>query len=172
MDTPPAEGNRNDLTVVPYSTGGWSVVLCSPQQPLDLPCRQNSLGNVVLYNRRNNQFQLSTNAQPLENGVDQTTSSAGICPTCHRALDEEGTHHSPGFMDSEYFRLLSSTASDAGNELHSTDGLQDDDTHERRSGSLPRSAFNQGYFEQYDISGKADSDSLWCRKSWEEGHVG
>ena len=120
-----------------------------------LMCRQNSLGNVVLFNRRNNQIQLSTNAHSLENGVEQTASNNGhgLCPTCHRPIQEgEGTQqHSPAFLDSEYFRLLSSVSSDLPS-VGDEDGLSEDaDEEERPTGSLPTSAFNQGYFEQYVI---------------------
>jgi cytochrome c553 len=117
--------------------------------------RQNSVGNVVLFNRRNNQIQLSTNAHSLENGVDETASAPNMCPTCHRPLHEESAQsQSPAFMDSEYFRMLSSVGSDGGSNTHklpATDRVPDHPNvpEERPRGSLPRSAFNQGYFEQY-----------------------
>src|SRR5436190_20793976 len=92
---------------------------------LQLIRRQNSVGHVVLFNRRNNQIQLSTNAHSLENAVEQTTTNNGhgLCPTCHRPIQEgEGAQkHSPAFLDSEYFKLLSSTGAD----LPSVDGLSE-----------------------------------------------
>ena len=115
---------------------------------------QNSVGHVVLFNRRDNQFQLSTNAHALENGVQHTPTNGGLCPTCQRPLHEESTEHSPAFMDSEYFKLLSSHSSDlpdVGEDLPSEEtirGDKSDPVEERPAGSLPRSAFNQGYFEQ------------------------
>ena len=133
------------------------VLLLSPG-PLaitDHVPRQNSVGNVVLFNRRNNQIQLSTNAHSLENGVSEAASASGMCPTCHRPLHEESAHsQSPAFMDSEYFRMLSSVGSDGGSDTHelpATDRVPDEPNvpEERPRGSLPRSAFNQGYFEQY-----------------------
>jgi hypothetical protein len=156
MDTPP-DNRRNELTVVPYSSTGWNVVLylVSSFPITDHVARQNSVGNVVLFNRRNNQIQLSTNAHSLENGVDETASSSTMCPTCHRPLHEDSAHsQSPAFMDSEYFRMLSSVGSDAGSdtrEFPPTDRVSDGPNvpEERPRGSLPRSAFNQGYFEQY-----------------------
>jgi len=127
-----------------------------PLQFTDHVSRQNSVGNVVLFNRRNNQIQLSTNAHSLENGVDETASSSStMCPTCHRPLHEDSAHsQSPAFMDSEYFKMLSSVGSDAGSDTQespTTERVPDepDISDERPRGSLPRSAFNQGYFEQY-----------------------
>ena len=108
----------------------------------------------MLFNRRNNQIQLSTNAHSLENAVDEASSSGGMCPTCHRPLHEdESRAHSPAFMDSEYFRMLSSIGPDSTSddrELSAADGVADEQNtrEERPAGSLPRSAFNQGYFEQ------------------------
>src|SRR5271156_2993430 len=111
--------------------------------------RQNSVGNVVLYNRRNNQFQLSRNAHSIENGVEQSNSANALCPTCHRPLQEEETRHAPAFMDSDYFRLLSATSPAANPE--DNDILSEDEvpTSEEsvHSGHLPQSAFNQGYFD-------------------------
>ena len=149
------ESRRNELTVVPYSSAGWNVVLYpSLVFPGLMMCRQNSVGNVVLFNRRHNQIQLSTNVHSLENGVEQTTSnnSHGVCPTCHRPIQEgDGPQqHSPAFMDSEYFRLLSSTSSDLPSVGEGDRLSEDAAAEERPAGSLPRSAFNQGYFEQYD----------------------
>ena len=110
----------------------------------------------MLFNRRDNQIQLSTNAHSLENGVDEGSSTSSLCPTCHRPLREESpqSHSSPAFLDSEYFRLLSSVGSDAGSDDHNltaTDRVSDEanaTTDARRPRSLPRSAFNQGYFKQ------------------------
>ena len=78
--------------------------------------RQNSVGNVVLFNRQNNQIQLSTNAYSSESGVNDPSSNGGLCPTCHRPLHDEPSQHSPAFMDSEYFRLLSSISSDLASD--------------------------------------------------------
>lgn len=135
---------------------------CTQNSPYSLKSRltcdrQNSVGNVVLFNRRNNQIQLSTNAHAPENGVEHAPSNGGLCPTCHRPLREERTEHSPPFMDSEYFRLLSSLSPDlpsVGEDLPSADAIPEEvpvTEEERPAGSLPRSAFNQGYFEQYVI---------------------
>ena len=98
-----------------------------------------------MYNQRNHQFQLSTNARLIENGVDHQTSSNTICPACHRSLeDDEVPRHAPRLIDTEYFRLLSSsTVQDPGKTVADVDELP------RSSVSLPKSAFNQGYFEQY-----------------------
>ena len=93
------------------------------------------------------------NAHSPENSADSPSSSGGLCPTCHRPFHDEGSGHSPAFMDSEYFRLLSSINSDLSpdNQSASRDVLRGDISEtddERPPGSLPRSAFNQGYFEQ------------------------
>ena len=111
---------------------------------------QNRLGNVVLFNRRNNQIQLSTNADRIENG-EEPPSPSGRCPTCHRPLEDEVTRHAPAFMDAEYFRLLSESVSELPSAPGSADGDRDPQTGSDRSraGSLPASAFNQGYFERY-----------------------
>jgi len=103
---------------------------------------------VVLFNRRNNEIQLSTNAHRHENGEDVHSPTTGsLCPTCHRPLheEEEGTPQAPPFMDSEYFRLLSSSAGS-----YSTEESEElPSAHDQpRAGSLPTSAFNQGYFER------------------------
>ena len=130
--------------------------------------RQNSIGNVVLFNRRNNQIQLSTNAHSLESGVEQTTSNNGhgLCPTCHRPIQEgEGTQkHSPAFMDSEYFRLLASISSDLPSVGEEHGISEDAIKKERHVGSLPRSAFNQGYFEQYVVFGVLLIQILCCSR--------
>lgn len=109
----------------------------------------------MLFNRRNNQIQLSTNAYSLENRVGDAASTNSMCPTCHRPLhaEDESEAHSPAFMDSEYFRMLSSIGSDTASDRHelpATDGVAEEPTatETRPPGSLPRSAFNQGYFEQ------------------------
>lgn len=107
----------------------------------------------MLFNRRNNQIQLSTNAQRLDSS-ETAAASNGICPTCHRPLEDEVTRHAPPFMDAEYFRLLSGSV----NELHSGSSSMDGDsdlntgTNRPSSGSLPASAFNQGYFERFVYS--------------------
>lgn len=116
--------------------------------------RQNSVGTVVLFNRQNNQIQLSTNDYSPESGVNDPSSNGGICPTCHRPFHDEPSQHSPAFMDSEYFRMLSSVISDVASD-ENNESRADADAHKvpsdadgRPSGSLPRSAFNHGYFEQ------------------------
>ena len=120
--------------------------------------RQNSLGNVVLHNRQNNEFQLSTNAHTPETAVS-TNGGGGLCPTCHRPITN-GSDHSdsftPSFMDMEYFRLLSSLGSDAASDEGNgaANGIEDtatpvaEDESQKPSGSLPSSAFNQGYFQR------------------------
>jgi hypothetical protein len=72
----------------------------------------------------------------------------------------EGSDHSdsftPSFMDTEYFRLLSSLGSDGASDEGNgpTGGIEDtatpipEDDGQKPSGSLPSSAFNQGYFER------------------------
>lgn len=137
--------------------------------------RQNSSGNVVLFNRRNNQIQLSLNAHSAENGVEASSSNGGRCPTCHRLLHEDTTGHAPAFMDSEYFRLLSSLNSDSSsddNDSHSGDALRHGSEEEWAPGSLPRSAFNQGYFEQsVRVHAEIDLGSLSSVRSSEEAPV-
>jgi hypothetical protein len=117
--------------------------------------RQNTLGNVVLFNRRNNAIQLSMNSHPLDDSNGTVSPTNGLCPTCHRSLANEAAGHSPAFMDSEYFRLLSSNATT--NEEAPAPSM---DNHKEeipaskgktRSGSLPTSAFNQGYFERFFV---------------------
>lgn len=137
-----------------------SALLSPPQsKQADGGNRQNSLGHVVLHNRQNNEFQLSTNAHKSENGVT-TNDTGGLCPTCHRPLTSGSEHpdsFTPSFLDSDYFRLLSSFGSDTASdeEIRPTHGIGDapppipQDDGERRSGSLPSSAFNQGYFERF-----------------------
>ena len=144
---------------------------CTHSPQVQLIRRQNSVGHAVLFNRGNNQIQLSTNAHSLDNGVEHSHTNSGhaLCPTCHRPIPEgeSAQQHSPAFMDSEYFRLLSSINSD----LPSV-GEEDVAEEKRPSGSLPRSAFNQGYFEQYvNFILALIKDSLLFNQSWEEEHV-
>jgi hypothetical protein len=175
------ENRRNELTVVPYSSAGWNVILYFTFLATELICscdRQNSVGTVVLFNRQNNRIQLSTNAYSLENGVNHSPSTGGICPTCHRPLHDEPAPHSPAFMDSEYFRMLSSVISDVSsddnNELRADADTDNVSTgaDDRPPGSLPSSAFNQGYFEQLTLSvGDAHSDSSLFNRNLGEVHV-
>jgi hypothetical protein len=153
---PQPDNPQEELTVVPYSSAGWSVVLYSSRfvfvgkTRLILAFRQNSVGNAVLYNRRNNQFQLSRNAHSIENGVEPSNSANALCPTCHRPLNEEEPRHAPAFMDSEYFRLLSAAnpaANAEDNNILSEDEVPPSEV-PFSSGHLPQSAFNQGYFDQ------------------------
>ena len=77
-----------------------------------------------------------------------------MCPTCHRPLHDEGTRHPPAFMDSDYFRLLSATnappGADGNNILPEDEAPAPELAPEDpiSPGHLPKSAFNQGYFEQ------------------------
>lgn len=153
---PQPDNPQEELTVVPYSSAGWSVVLYSSRfvfvgkTRLILAFRQNSVGNAVLYNRRNNEFQLSRNAHSIENGVEPSNSANALCPTCHRPLNEEEPRHAPAFMDSEYFRLLSAAnpaANAEDNNILSEDEVPPSEV-PFSSGHLPQSAFNQGYFDQ------------------------
>jgi hypothetical protein len=95
------------------------------------------------------------NSHPLENGASHGPSSNGLCPTCHRSLADESPGHSPAFMDYEYFRLLSSNAPSSEETLApSVDNHPEEfpaPKEKTRSGSLPNSAFNQGYFERFFV---------------------
>lgn len=109
---------------------------------------------MVLFNRRNNQIQLGTNAYPTET-LERRNSASSVCPTCHRPLGEGETSHSPPFMDSEYFQLLSAHTQEfpTDDELPAEDDeLPSASRQDERSNSLPNSTFNQGYFERYFTS--------------------
>jgi hypothetical protein len=95
------------------------------------------------------------NSHPLENGASHGPPSNGVCPTCHRSLADESGGPSPAFMDSEYFRLLSSNAASSEDTLAPSVDDHAEETpapkEKPRSTSLPNSAFNQGYFERFFV---------------------